>query len=78
MKFILPLSLILLSSCTNTYNEKDYVYKKCVIDSISVREPRSTIEIDITYCFHTNCGETILSKYKNHDIGDTVTFVYRK
>jgi hypothetical protein len=78
MKFILPLSLILLSSCVHTYNQKDYVFTKCVVDSISIKEPHSTIEIGVTYCYHTNCGEKILSKYKTYTIGDTITFVYRK
>jgi hypothetical protein len=79
MKFILPISLLtILIGCNNPMNNKDVVFKKCVIDSTSVREPRSTIEIDKTYYYHTDCGQSFLSKSDSYDIGDTITFYYYK
>ena len=52
---------------------------KCVIDSMEVKEPHSTIEPNNQYFYYTNCGTHIITTRNDvYKIGDTITYVYKK
>lgn len=52
---------------------------KCVIDSMSMEGPHSTIEVNNQYHYYTNCGEKITANRNDvYHIGDTITYVYKK
>jgi hypothetical protein len=52
---------------------------KCVIDSMSMEGPRSTIESNYHYYYYTDCGERVITNRNDvYKIGDTITYVYKK
>jgi len=80
MKTIYFILTLLLFSCQSkkTIDKNDIVIK-CVIDSVVISQPHSTIEVDNIYTYHTSCGEQILTKRSNvYRVGDTITYVYKK
>jgi hypothetical protein len=82
MKKILLVSLLFsVIGCVSNPNtiEKGDVVVKCVIDSIDVKQERSTIEIGPYYTYYTDCGEQLTTKNNMvYKIGDTITYVYKR
>lgn len=82
MKKIIFLSLSLLTiGCSQTPNtiEPGDTIVKCVIDSIEMKQERSTIEVGPYYTYHTDCGEKITTKNNLvYKVGDTITYVYKR
>ena len=79
-KIIILLPILFLLSCseTNVIELGDKV-KKCVVDSIVIHAPISTIQFEPTIDYYTDCGQKITTHSKHsYRIGDTVTFVYKK
>ena len=81
--FIFFISLVLVTSILNktTYDEIEDgdVVKRCVIDTFYVTESPSTIEFGKRYHYSTDCDEFVITKmYDLYDIGDTITFIYKK
>jgi len=71
---------LLFSGCGSqpTIEPGDRVVK-CVIDSMSMEGPRSTIESNYHYYYYTDCGERVITNRNDvYKIGDTVTYVYKK
>jgi hypothetical protein len=79
--FVIIVSVALLSTGCNprpTIEPGDKVVK-CVIDSMSMEGPRSTIESNYHYYYYTDCGERVITNRNDvYKIGDTVTYVYKK
>ncbi len=62
----------------NTIEPGDTVVK-CVIDSIEMKQERSTIEVGPYYTYYTDCGEKITTKNNLvYEVGDTITYVYKR
>jgi hypothetical protein len=80
MKTIYFVLTILLFSCQSKKTiDKNDIVTKCVIDSVKVFPPHSTIEVDYIYTYYTSCGEQILTKrYNVYRVGDTITYIYKK
>ena len=82
MKKILLLSSLLLTiGCSQTPNtiEPGDTVVKCVIDSIEMKQERSTIEVGPYYTYYTDCGEKITTKNNLvYEVGDTITYVYKR
>jgi hypothetical protein len=80
-KIIVISSLLLTIGCSqkpNTIEPGDTVVK-CVIDSISIQQERSTIEVGPYYTYYTDCGEKITTKNNSvYKIGDTITYDYKR
>ena len=48
----------------------------CVVDSIWIKQPISTLDFNIKYYYHTNCNKTITTYNRRvYNIGDTVVYV---
>jgi len=80
-KFLLPLLLFSIIGCGRTPNtiEPGDVVVKCVIDSVDVKQERSTIEVGPYYTYYTDCGEKLTTKNNSvYKIGDTITYVYKR
>ena len=79
--FVIIVSVALLATGCNprpTIEPGDKVVK-CVIDSMSMEGPRSTIESNYHYYYYTDCGERVITNRNDvYKIGDTVTYVYKK
>ena len=75
------LSIILaitLSSCSSKPTvEKGDVVEKFVIDSMVQLPPHSTIELDRKYKYFMSDSSEFTS-LKKYNIGDTITYVYKK
>jgi hypothetical protein len=80
-KIIFLSSLLLTLGCSqkpNTIEPGDIVVK-CVIDSIDVKQERSSIEVGPYYTYYTDCGEKLTTKNNLiYNIGDTITYVYKR
>ena len=78
---ILAIGLIMISLGGNTepkINPGDTV-TKCVIDSMSMEGPHSTIEVNNRYHYYTECGQRVTTNRNDiYCIGDTITYVYKK
>jgi hypothetical protein len=68
-----------LLSCdkTPTIEVGDYI-EKCVITSVKVRKPLSTIDFGVRYVYFTDCGTRHVTSRPAYKIGDTLTYVYKK
>lgn len=71
MKKIFIIPLILMFGCE--YKQPKQIIKKCIIDSLEIKQSISTIEPEPIYLYYTNCGNTITTKSK-YNIGDTITY----
>jgi len=78
-KFLIPLIVLFLSSCSDTPKiTKNDLVKKCVITSMTEKQPISVMDIEPMYIFTTECGTKFTSKRNDvYHIGDTVTYVYK-
>lgn len=81
--FLFFISFVLIASILNksSYNkiEAEDIVKRCVIDTFYVTESPSTIEYGKRYHYSTDCDEFVITKrYDLYDIGDTITFIYKK
>ena len=77
--FIGTLAIFLTGCETHNKIEPGDKVVKCVIDSMSMEGPRSTIEIENRYYYYTKCGQRIITMRNDvYKIGDTITYVYKK
>ena len=77
-KLILLLSVITLISCNEEKPkiEKGDLVSICVIDSIWVKEPITTLEVEPRFYYRTTCGNVLTSRTRQvYSRGDTLTFV---
>lgn len=58
-------------------NEGDSVVQ-CVVDSTWSSGSRSTIQPDNIYYFRTKCGNTHCANKSLYEVGDTITYVWKK
>lgn len=72
---------VFITSCNgknHTIEDGDKIVK-CVIDSQYSKQPESTLQIDPTYVYITDCGNRITTNRNDvYKIGDTITYVYKK
>lgn len=77
-KLILLLSVITLISCSEEkpkIEEGDLV-SICVIDSVWIERPVSTIDFEPKFNYRTTCGNVLTSRIRQtYSKGDTITFV---
>jgi len=86
MKYLIIFILVVISCfylsliyLTPKKIENGDIVKKCIIDSMFVTESTSTIEYGKRYHYVTDCDEFVITKRSDvYDIGDTITFVYKK
>ena len=74
------LGLLVMCGCQNQkIIEPGDTVVKCVIDSFSVIQPVSVMDVSPKYYYFTDCGTRIIVN-NNHfyKIGDTITYVYKK
>jgi len=77
--FIFLFSLILFSCSEKPKIEEGDVVMKCVVNKIVISPPHSTIEPDMKFTYHTDCGTRVITNNKGtYNIGDTITYVYKK
>jgi hypothetical protein len=81
--FLFFISFVLIASILNKSRyaeiEAGDIVKRCVIDTFYVTESPSTIEYGKRYHYSTDCDEFVITKrYDLYDIGDTITFIYKK
>ena len=81
--FLFFISFVLIASILNKSRydeiEEGDIVTKCVIDTFYVTESPSTIEFGKRYHYSTDCDEFVITKgYDLYDIGDTITFIYKK
>lgn len=70
--FFLVISFaILLTSC---HSREKVVVKKCIVTHIEKSKPRSTIESDYKYIYHTDCGTRVITNKPHYDFGDTIYY----
>ena len=78
---ILSIGLIMISLGGNTepkIKPEDTV-TKCVIDSMSMEGPHSTIEVNNRYHYYTECGQRVTANRDNvYCLGDTITYIYKR
>lgn len=77
-KLILLLPFFLLTSCKEEKPkiEKGDLVSICVIDSVWIQRPISTLEIEPKFNYRTTCGNIITSRTRQvYSKGDTITFV---
>lgn len=52
------------------------VVTKCIIDSVWIVPPKSTLDFDLRYYYLTDCGNTLTTYNRQvYKIGDTITYV---
>ena len=75
----LLLGLLIFCGCQNQQKiEPGDKVVKCVIDSESVLQPISVLDIQPKYYYYTNCGTKFSCNYDNiYIIGDTITYDYK-
>jgi hypothetical protein len=77
---LIGLAALLIEGCNSKPKiEPGDKVVKCVIDSMSMEGPHSTIEVNNQYHYYTNCGERVTTNRDDvYHIGDTITYVYKK
>jgi hypothetical protein len=76
---IIGLMMMSLGCDTKPNIEPGDTVVKCVIDSMSMEGPHSTIEVDNQYYYYTNCGQKVKTNRNDiYHVGDTITYVYKK
>lgn len=79
MRKLLLLSLLFIGCGDPPKIEPGDKVVKCVIDSMSMKERASVMDIEPTFYYYTKCGERIIThRYDVYHIGDTITYVYKK
>lgn len=77
-KIFILLTVSFLLSCNKKEMkiEKGDVVSTCVVDSVWVKQPISTLEFEYRYCYSTTCGNKGYTKGRQvYCIGDTILFV---
>ena len=80
MKKYIPLFLLFVSCSVKEKKIKpNEIVKKCVITDCVIENPRSSLEYEPSIKYFTDCGEVIVTRHgRTYQIGDTLTFVYKK
>jgi len=77
-KLILLLPFFLLTSCNEEkpkIEEGDLV-SYCVVDSVWIEKPISTLDVEPKFKYRTTCGNILTSRMRQfYSKGDTITFV---
>jgi hypothetical protein len=81
MKNILLTLPLLLFGCSfekPKIEEGDFVLK-CVVDSVWIERPKSTLDFGISFHYRTDCNTFLTTREgQYYHIGDTITYVKKK
>lgn len=76
---IVGLMMMSLGCNTKTNIEPGDTVVKCVIDSMSMEGPHSTIEVNNRYHYYTECGQRVTANRDDvYCLGDTITYIYKR
>lgn len=71
--FIVLFSLFIIS-CDKEKVDGEVILT-CVIDSVWVKKPKSTIEYEIVFYYKTDCGNTLTTRrHMTYQKGDTIFY----
>jgi len=77
-KLFLIFGTIFIISCCDkkSLNDDKEVLFTCVVDSVWVKKPNSSIEYDIVFYYKTDCGNVLTTRQKMiYSKGDTITYL---
>jgi hypothetical protein len=81
MKNILLTLPLFLFSCSfeKPKIEVGDVILKCVVDSVWIEGPKSTLDFDVSFHYRTDCNTFLTTREgQYYHIGDTITYVKKK
>lgn len=72
IRSLITLLFLILISCRPMVNKND-IQKQCVIDSVYLKETKSTLDFDKIYVYHTDCNFNFhIRNIKSYEVGDTI------